>query len=235
MLEVVKNTMGFGILRGALTLVLTVAMSTSMAASIPWKTKSYSHFSDNEELSNVITSLMSSQSIPVVISEKVDELVKVHFEKYKPQKVLERLSDMYGLTWYYDGHVLFVYSAEEVVTATLRLKNVSASEFTLSLRELGVFDPKFKWRMSERDGVIYFSGPERFVNLVMEMAKVVDSSTKKPASQLVYTWRDQSGQINYSTDPPGRPDTYKIINLKTGVMLNRSQVEQFAFGEKTGY
>lgn len=205
-------------------------IGSAQSAVIPWKTKVYSHYSNNEELSDVVRSLMSSQSIPVVISDKVEEVVKVHFERHKPQAVLERLSDMYGLTWYYDGHVLFVYSAEEVITATLRLKNVSASEFTYSMKELGVFDSKFKWRMSERDGVIYFSGPERFVDLVMEMARVVDNTGKKPPSQFVYTWRDNEGQKHFSTNPPQVKSGYQIINLKTGVPLKRSEIEQYAVG-----
>jgi hypothetical protein len=48
--------------------------------------------------------------------------------------------------------------------------------------------------------MIYFTGPERFVSSVLDMAKMMD--TQKLERPQVYKWIDAKGQVNYSNERP---------------------------------
>ncbi|HFD87726.1 MAG TPA: DUF4124 domain-containing protein, partial [Gammaproteobacteria bacterium] len=136
-------------------------------------------------------------------------------------EVLDRLSRLYQLAWYYDGHALFVYRMDEMKTATLKLVNLPVTDFSESLKRLGIYDPRYSWKASETDGFIYFSGPPRYVTLVMETAKAMDEKISQPASSaVVYRWKDRKGIINFSSSPPmsARQSYYEVVNLETGAI-----------------
>jgi type II secretory pathway component GspD/PulD (secretin) len=196
-----------------------LSLGQAQAAELQWSTEPYSHYSDQEPLRDVLKSLVATQGIPVVISGRIQDVVNVRFEPLPPGEIFTRLVNAYKLTWYYDGQALYVYPMDEVHTATLQLKHASVKEFNDSLERLDVLDSRFHWRVSEPDRLIYFAGPERFVSLVMEMAKVFDDEDG-PAAGLVYKWTNEAGIVNYSTAPPpeisAAVGTVEAIRLQNG-------------------
>lgn len=172
------------------------------AASVPWQDKSYSHFSDEEPLSKMLETLAAVQDIPIVISPEIDEVVSLHFKEKKPADIFAELVSNYGLIWYYDQEALFIYKENEVQNASVSLKQLSPQEFTNSLKRLKVLDERFQWKISEVDNIIYFTGPERFVSAVLDMAEVMDS--RRAARRQIYRWKDANGVMNFSSrDPVG--------------------------------
>lgn len=191
------------------------------AEAIKWESDSYSHYSKGEELADVLKDLMSFQRIPVVVSSKVVGEVNLRFENLPPGEVLDRLARLYQLAWYYDGHALFVYRMDETKTATLKLVHLPVTDFTESLKRLGIYDSRYSWKASEADGFIYFSGPPRYVKLVMETAKAMDEKVSKTAvNAVVYRWKDGKGIVNFSSTPPAsrQQDYYEVVNLDTGAV-----------------
>jgi type II secretory pathway component GspD/PulD (secretin) len=171
-----------------------------VAAPVPWKADVYSHFSDQEPLAEMLKTLFSVQDIPVVVSPKVKEVVSLHFKERKPEDIFRELSKTYGLIWYYDKEAFYVYKEDEVQTASVSLKKMSPIEFTNSMKRLMVLEDRFQWEVSEVDNIIYFSGPERFVSAVLEMAKVMD--TQNQEKRQVYRWKDHKGVVNFSSEDP---------------------------------
>lgn len=213
------------------SLLAMALMPTANADRIKWTMGMYSHYSNGEDISDVLKDLMSFQGIPVVISRKVSGEVNLRFENLPPQEALDRLARLYQLAWYYDGHALFVYRVGETKTATLKLMNVTVNEFTDSLKRLGIFDRRFTWKVSESDGFIYFSGPPRYVTLVMETAKAMD--VKSPgfaAGSVVYRWKGSDGVMNFSSSPPGEDDhpRYEVVNLETGAVTVRKTAADYS-------
>ncbi len=206
------------------SLLAAMGMQAANAERIKWTMGSYSHYSNGEDIADVLKDLMSFQGIPVVMSSKVSGEVNLRFENLPAQEALDRLARLYQLAWYYDGHALFVYQVGETKTATLKLMNITVNEFTDSLKRLGIFDRRFTWKVSESDGFIYFSGPPRYVTLVMETARAMD--VKSPgfaAGSVVYRWKGSDGIMNFSSSPPGGDDypRYEVVNLETGAITVR--------------
>ena len=186
------------------------------AAQIKWKQQLYSHFADGQPLETTLKDLMSGESIPVVLSKKLKSTVHVHLENLPPAEVLERLTKMYHFVWYYDGQVLFVNEMSELQSATLKLKHISSKAFTQALKDLDIYDGRFSWQYSEREGLVYFSGPPRLVSLVMEMAKVYDIEERN----AVYKWVDSKGVPTFSTAPPvDESKGFDIISPLTGQII----------------
>ncbi len=211
-------------------LVLTVALMVVSWAqgvngeAIDWKTERYSHYSRGEEVADIVKDLMAFQGIPVVVSSKIKGEVNLRFDNLPPQEALDRLARLYQLTWYYDGHALFVYRMDETKTATLKMVNLPVADFTELLKRLGIYDPRFSWKVSESDGFIYFSGPPRYVTLVMETARAMDIQSPASAGTVVYRWKDEGGVVNFSSSPPNTEEypTYEVVNLETGSVMVRA-------------
>lgn len=193
-----------------LGLMLCLAsLGTASALDVPWNNTPYTHYSDDEPLEDVISALMTSQGIPVVVSGQISSKIHLDFREVKPSEFFNHLMSTHQLTWYYDGQMLYVYKVDEIGTGSLRLNHLSVSEFSAMLEELGILDTRFSWRKAKSDQLVYFSGPERFIALVMEMADVLDvKQPRKPTARArregpaVYRWEDDSGHIRFSTKKP---------------------------------
>ncbi|EIJ35765.1 hypothetical protein [Thiothrix nivea] len=181
-------------------LLLLLAAGVVAAAPVPWKAEKYSHFSDQEPLADLLKTLAALQDIPIVVSPKVKDVVSLHMQERTPEDMFNELVRNYGLIWYYDKEALFVYKEDEVQTGSVSMKKMSPQEFTNSLKRLQVLDERFQWEVSEVDNIIYFTGPERFVSSVLDMAKVMD--TQDLARRQVYRWVDRKGVVNYSSEDP---------------------------------
>ncbi|MFK8067899.1 MAG: DUF4124 domain-containing protein [Gammaproteobacteria bacterium] len=186
-------------------IVVPSLLQGSYAADLKWKQTYYSHYADGETLEEVLQDLMYSEKIPVMVSKKIDTNVNLHLEAMPPAEAFDRLSKTYQFIWYYDNQALFVYDVKELMSATLKLDHISSGQFTDIVKEMGIYDQKYGWEYANDRDVIYFTGPPRLVNLVMEMSEVYDIEKSVISSEIVYRWKDENGVPNFSTRPPKDP------------------------------
>lgn len=170
------------------------------AAPLPWNEKPYSHYSDQEPLSEMMKTLAANQGTPITLSPKVNDVVSMHYKNRTSREIFEDLVKTYGLIWYYDGESVFIYKEEEARRGSVSMENMTPSEFSEALKRLEVLDDQFHWEVSEVDNVIYFTGPERFVSSVLSMAELMDSNASKRTK--IFRWTDASGQVNFSNERP---------------------------------
>ena len=179
-----------------LAMVFSLGVS---ATELTWTQPLYSHYANEEPIQDVFKNMLAAESIPVVISDKVEGKISARFDREPVEQVFKKLIQIYNLTWYYDGRSLYLYSNDEISTAMVRLHRISVDEFTQSLNDLDILESRFQWRTAETDGLIFFSGPARYVSLVEEMVKVLD---KKQDQYKVYQWQGPDGDISFSTQRP---------------------------------
>lgn len=181
-------------------IICTSFLSCVHAASLPWNDKPYSHYSDQEPLSEMLKTLAANQGTPITLSPKVDDVVSMHYKNRRSRSIFDDLVKTYGLIWYYDGESVFVYKEEEARRGSVSMENMTPSEFSEALKRLEVLDDQFHWEVSEVDNVIYFTGPERFVSSVLSMAELMDNNASKRTK--IFRWTDASGQVNFSNERP---------------------------------
>ena len=200
--------------------VLSVAVSSSVqAAPLPWSDKVYSHFSDQEPLSSLLKTLALTQNTQISVSDRINDVVSVHFQQKTTKAMFDELAKSHGLIWYYDGGVLYVSKKDEIQTGSISLTFNTTKEFSQSLRQLGILDDHFYWVESEHDNTVYFKGPERFVSTVLKMSKVLD---KKPTKPRVYKWVDKNGVPTFSSTMPGQFNNDRklgVVDVDSGVSV----------------
>ncbi len=199
-----------------LTLWCLLFSAPLLAAEIPWSNTPYSHFSNNEPLPSVLQSLMSSQNIPVHVSDQIEQTVSLRYTQVAAKEIFKDLVATHHLNWYFDGQMLYVYTANETHTATLQLKHLSVRDFAATAKRLGLVDPRFPWTTSSREQLIYFVGPQRYVDQIFELARAVDRPGKHPTAPVAYRWKDTKGQIHLSSFPPQETTVeFATIDLET--------------------
>jgi type II secretory pathway component GspD/PulD (secretin) len=184
---------------------LLLLSNIAVAAPLTWSDKPYSHFSDQEPLSDLLATLASTQNVAVVVSPNIKDVVSLHYKMQEPKAIFEDLAKTYGLIWFYDGETLYIYKESEAQRGSVSLEKMSPQAFTTAMKRLNVLDSQYHWEVSEVDNMIYFTGPERFVTAVLDMAKIMD--TQKLERPQVYKWVDSKGQVNYSNERPEATNT----------------------------
>ncbi|MFM2319748.1 MAG: hypothetical protein RLZZ215_2369 [Pseudomonadota bacterium] len=183
-----------------LVVCLLLLTKAAWAAPLTWSQQAYSHFSDQEPLVDLLQTLASTQKVPVVLSPQIKDVVSLHYKQQLPELIFNNLVKTYGLIWFFDGEMLYVYKENEAQRGSVSLEKMTPQAFTTAMKRLNVLDSQYHWEVSEVDNMIYFTGPERFVSSVLDMAKMMD--TQKLERPQVYKWIDAKGQVNYSNERP---------------------------------
>lgn len=181
-------------------MVVFLGMQSVLAAPLPWNEKSYSHYSDQEPLSEMLKTLAANQGTPITISPMVDDVVSMHYRNETSRAIFDDLVKTHGLIWYFDGEAVYVYKEEEAKRGSVSMENMTPKEFSNALKRLEVLDDQFHWEVSEVDNLIYFTGPERFVSVVVNMAKLMDSNASQRTR--IFRWVDAQGRVHYSNERP---------------------------------
>ncbi|MDN7177131.1 type III secretion system outer membrane ring subunit SctC [Caballeronia sp. SEWSISQ10-4 2] len=182
-----------GALRGAVLALCTLS-AASMAAPMPWQTTQLDYVADHKDLKDVLRDVSASSGVPTWISPQVQGNVSGHFQT-SPQALLDRLAGTFGFVYYFDGAVLRIYGANEITSATIGLTEASTAELRASLARLGVADRRFPLHFDDSSRTVIVSGPPRYVELVTDVAHLVDAGhTSQQADQVVrlfplrYAW-----------------------------------------------
>lgn len=137
-------------------------------------TKPYSYFGNGESITNVLRNFASNYDIPIVLSASVDGVVNGRFGPLTPVEFLEKMAYINNIIWYFDGNTLYIYNNQEIEKNIISLQHINTENFQQTLIEIGIWDNRFYWRAQPSEGIIYLSGPPRYMELVTQTAKLLD-------------------------------------------------------------
>ncbi len=199
------------------------------AAELRWSDRTYSFFLSGEPLASILTELGSREGIPVKVDSAITARVNAQFVDESADTVFERLIGTYNLQWYYDGHVLHVDDIGSTASRTIQLSAVAVSSFRDHLKALGVFDDRFYWGGSEREGVVVVSGPQGYVDRVAELAVLLER--RNAGYDVFYKWEDSQGLTHYSSSPGDAPEDAKVMRVARDSKDAARPVIEMARGE----
>jgi type III secretion protein C len=161
----------------AMTMASSLTVDHSMLAATPnWPHEPYDYVTVDQDLSQVLKDFAANLGLTIQISPNIHGTVRGRLPSVPPAEFLETLARTYGLIWYYDGIILYVYALDEVQSKMIKLDSASIGALSSALSELDIEDPRFPWTVSEASGILYVAGPPRYVELVTETASMLDSS-----------------------------------------------------------
>lgn len=218
---------------GVITLCAMMSIPLTVEAAA-WKSKRYERFVQDEDLVTLLLDFSSTINVPLVASERVRsgviERVNGHFKGLTAEAFLSKLSTLYQIVWYYDGHILYVYHADEMITELFQLEGAQAENLRSTLRKLGVFDERFNWKGMQEQSIIYISGPPRYIQLVREVSALLEQRYRKAS---VYTVRVFPLRYASAADRKLVHRGEDIMVPGVAAMLRRilSQNTQISFGD----
>ncbi|WP_255364830.1 type III secretion system outer membrane ring subunit SctC [Collimonas sp. OK242] len=166
-----------------LPVILCVAGASAGAQPLVWKSQRFQYVADHKDLKDVLRDFGASENIMTSISSHVDGSVSGRFDS-SPEQFLDKMANTFGFIWYYDGAVLSIAGANEARNATISLKHSNVTEMRRVLGSLGIADRRFPIRYDGETGLVIASGPPRYVELVSDVARLIDQ-TSAPSDKIV--------------------------------------------------
>ena len=134
----------------------------------------YAYFGGGENLVDVIQNFAASYYIPTIIAEDVLGDVNGKIGPLTPIDFLDHMANIYGFIWYFDGHTLYVYNGNAASQKIISLSYLSVDKFKSTLKKVGIWDGRFFWKAQPKEGLVFVSGPPRYVELVSQTSMLLD-------------------------------------------------------------
>ena len=163
-----------------LAAVTTLLIASPSATARPnWFARPFQYVVINQDVRGILTEFGRNMGVPVILTDKVGGRVRGEvIERTKSDArhqtagdFLTRLAEANGLTWYFDGSILYVSVDQEFSTQLIEVGTLSSEVITAELRRLALMDERFSVRLAGDRGLISVSGPPAFVAIVRQVVE----------------------------------------------------------------
>ncbi|MGI9276771.1 MAG: type III secretion system outer membrane ring subunit SctC [Endozoicomonas sp.] len=145
----------------------------------------YAYYGSGESLVDVLQNFAASYYVPTIFAEDVLGEVNGKIGPLTPVEFLDHMANVYGFIWYFDGHSLYVYNGNASQQQIISLGFMTTDNFKKTLKKVGIWDGRFFWKAQPKEGLIYISGPPRYVEMVTQTAMLLDDKEgERQKSQL---------------------------------------------------
>ncbi|MDR2737467.1 MAG: hypothetical protein LBB18_00805 [Puniceicoccales bacterium] len=161
--------------------------------ALPFSKANYYHFAKDQKLPDLIKDFFSMQGITVVVSPRVGSIVNGRFSKMDPANFWDYVTKAYGLVWFFDGKIMFVYSNSELRTQIFRMDGDGIRTLSTILARLGFITSDFSFRGVGEANVLIVTAPPQYINVINDIvnkfvpSKISDTTIVK-IIPLKYAW-----------------------------------------------
>lgn len=168
----------------SLVAALAVGTGTICAYASDLPNKTFVYKAESRKLSELLQDFAASLSIPVIVADGVEGTVNGKFN-LSPSSFLDLMSSAYGLSWYFDGNVLFVYPARANQSKVIFLREFGVERIERLLQSLKLGDKRFPLRYDATEKTLVVSGPPRHLELVDSLVEVIAAKGREDGSRVV--------------------------------------------------
>lgn len=149
------------------------------AAELRWSGKPFQVVAMEKRLVDFLRELASSQGTTAVIDPKIEGTISGKFiiggqSGEMARAVLDGVCASYGLTWYYDGSLLFIEPASEALSEVLPIYGGNAARITEAISRQQLSDRRFPLTINPTENYVFVSGPKRYVESIRQIVKSLD-------------------------------------------------------------
>lgn len=168
------------------------------AGEVRWKGAPFEYTAKGKNLKELLREFGTSQGLLVVVAPEVEGVVNGKFS-LAPGSMIELLSAAYGFVWHAEGNVLYISPSSDVRSEVIRMSGTNAEKLRETLERLNILDPRFPILYDDKLKTAMVSGPNRYVDLVVQAARSADldqgaSPTEIRVFPLRFAW---AGDIVY--------------------------------------
>lgn len=167
----------------ALAAVALPAFSPHSAAAVETENPpAQGYVAAKDSVKQFFDALSARMKKPFIVSaQAAKKKISGNFDFSDPQHLLEHVTSMMGLVWYYDGNTLYVYDASELQSGVVRLKNSTVAELKKFLIASALYDERYPLRTDAGSQTFYLTGPPVYYSLVLKTAGNLDQLADKAA------------------------------------------------------
>ncbi|MDR1432927.1 MAG: hypothetical protein LBI61_01115 [Puniceicoccales bacterium] len=196
-------------------------------AILPFSNASYYHFAKDQNLSELIRDFFAMQGITVVVSDRVRSVVNGRFNRMDPLDFWNYVTKAYGLIWFFDGRIMFVYANSELQTQIFRMDVDSIGTLSTILARLGFLASDFSLRGVGEANVLIVTAPPQYLSIISDIAskfvpsKISDTTIVK-IIPLKYAWAYDM-TFNYANGSISVPGVSSLLqSIITGQQLSNA-------------
>ncbi|MGY3238050.1 type II secretory pathway component GspD/PulD (secretin) [Bradyrhizobium sp. USDA 4472] len=194
---------------------ISLGVVEALGAPLALPSTPYSYTVLDQDLAAALQEFGNNLNIRVNVSTGVKGRIRGRMPDLPPRDFLERLINLYNLQWYYDGLVLYVSDAHEAQSRLLVSSPINFDAFKAALDALNISDERYIVRAVPGDGLVFASGPPRFVALVEQTLKGLvaeaqarrnpSGSGKPPNDSVLMLFRGSSSVVVREGRPNDNP------------------------------
>lgn len=158
---------------------LLLGSAAAEAAELRWGGRPFHVVANEKRLVDFLRELAASQGTTAVIDPKVDGTISGRFEingrGESARTILDSVCSGYGLTWYYDGTLLFIEPASEARSEVLSMGSAGAGQVQDAINRLQLADRRYPLQVNASAGTVFVAGPKRYVDAVRQVLRSVDA------------------------------------------------------------
>ncbi len=173
----------------------------------------------DQDLRTALREFGANMGVRIALSDAVQGRIRGRMPPLAPLDFLNRVAELYGLDWYYDGYIVSVTGQSEGTSRVIATPGVRFDELRAGLEALGVLDRRYLARpQTPGSDMVLVGGPPRYLELMEQTASLLVARARgrspAPAGALVAT--------EAAPPPPGPAAPVRL----TGLSIYRAAAEQ---------
>lgn len=133
-----------------------------------WFAKPYAYVLVDQDVRAALEEFGHNLDIPVVLSDKVRGKARSTVRGTTAGEFLQTLCSTNGLTWYFDGNVLYLNAGDEISTRLYKASALNLDQLQAYLNGLDVFGQQLSMRNGPEGDEVFVSGPPPYLALVQQ-------------------------------------------------------------------
>lgn len=162
-------------------LAAALGLAAPAQAAVPsdWKNTPYAYDAQDTPLPKVLDDFANTFGVQLVLDGTVKGTVQGRLRAQSPQEFLDRLGLENRFQWFVYGSSLYVSPLQNQRSKRLEVSADAVPDMKQALTDIGLLDTRFGWGELPDEGVVLITGPERYVRLVTQFAKVRKTPEEK--------------------------------------------------------
>jgi type III secretion protein C len=157
---------------------LSILSGAKAAVPVSWKETGFGINANGMTLADVLQEFSITYAVKLQSSMQMDIALHGRFQAGNGSEFLNRLAAKYEFRWFVYNDTLYVVGSSDVTSMRIEVGEDAVLDSKAALIGLGLFDTRFGWGEMPDEGMVFVSGPRKYVELVRETLLPAGESKK---------------------------------------------------------
>ena len=201
-------------------LLMLAQPQAAQATSLKDLQKPYTHSSQGEPLTALLSDFAISQGYSAAFTSRVEGTVNGEFSDLPPHSFLAAMRTGYGVEAYILGSTLYFFHQSERRREVLRINSMLPSEMRQALLRMGALSEDLPSDTSKKERLLFIEGPEGYISSLVASIRAMEGIEMQEQAirvfPLKHSWADDT-QVESATGVTVIPGVASVLRaIATG-------------------